>query len=79
MQQVARGPLEPGQPAAWPAASTTSSSSAPASLPKSFTDALEPWDLSALTTYDPRFLAGFRAEGYTDPGRRGLWRGARGS
>lgn len=37
------------------------------SLPKSFTDGLEPWDLSALTTYDPRFLAGFRAEGYTIP------------
>lgn len=35
------------------------------SLPKTFTDRLEPWDLSALTTYDPRFLAGFRAEGYT--------------
>jgi hypothetical protein len=37
------------------------------SLPKDFTDRLEPWDLSALTTYDPRFLAGFRAEGYTIP------------
>ena len=37
------------------------------SLPRSFTDNLEPWDLSALTTYDPRFLAGFRAEGYTIP------------
>ncbi len=37
------------------------------SLPKAFTDRLEPWDLSALTTYDPRFLAGFRAEGYTVP------------
>jgi len=37
------------------------------SLPKSFTDRLEPWDLSALTTYDPRFLAGFRAEGYSVP------------
>lgn len=37
------------------------------SLPKGFTDRLEPWDLSALTTYDPRFLAGFRAEGYTIP------------
>lgn len=37
------------------------------SLPKEFTDRLEPWDLSALTAYDPRFLAGFRAEGYTIP------------
>ena len=37
------------------------------SLPKRFTDALAPWDLSALSAYDPRFLAGFRAEGYTVP------------
>ena len=37
------------------------------SLPKHFTDDLAPWDLSALTVYDPRFLAGFRAEGYTVP------------
>ena len=35
------------------------------SLPKRFTDALEPWDLSALETYAPEYLAGFRAEGYT--------------
>jgi DNA-directed RNA polymerase subunit RPC12/RpoP len=35
------------------------------SLPKSYTDALEPWDLSALETYKPQYLAGFRAEGYT--------------
>ncbi|WP_435311571.1 TFIIB-type zinc finger domain-containing protein [Primorskyibacter sedentarius] len=34
------------------------------SLPKRFTDALEPWDLSELETYRPEFLAGFRAEGY---------------
>lgn len=34
------------------------------SLPKRFTDALAPWDLSALSAYDPRYLAGFRAEGY---------------
>ncbi|WP_232824902.1 TFIIB-type zinc finger domain-containing protein [Primorskyibacter marinus] len=34
------------------------------SLPKKFTDALEPWDLSELETYQPEFLAGFRAEGY---------------
>ncbi len=37
------------------------------SLPKSFTDALAPWDLSALTAFEPRFLAGFRAEGYSVP------------
>ena len=34
------------------------------SLPKRFTDALEPWDLSELEPYSPEFLAGFRAEGY---------------
>ncbi|MFQ6549546.1 TFIIB-type zinc finger domain-containing protein [Aestuariibius sp. 2305UL40-4] len=34
------------------------------SLPKRFTDALEPWDLSLLEPYRPEFLAGFRAEGY---------------
>ncbi|MCA0939186.1 primosomal protein N' (replication factor Y) - superfamily II helicase [Salipiger pacificus] len=34
------------------------------SLPKRFTDALEPWDLSRLEPYRPEFLAGFRAEGY---------------
>ena len=34
------------------------------SLPKRFTDALEPWDLSALEPYSPAFLAGLRAEGY---------------
>ncbi len=34
------------------------------SLPKTFTDALQPWDLSALMPYTPEFLAGFRAEGY---------------
>lgn len=37
------------------------------SLPKRFTDAIGPWDLSALSTYDPRYLAGFRAEGYGIP------------
>jgi hypothetical protein len=37
------------------------------SLPKRFTDALAPWDLSALSAYEPRFLAGFRAEGYGVP------------
>ena len=34
-------------------------------LPKRYTDALEPWDLSALEPYRPEFLAGFSAEGYT--------------
>lgn len=34
-------------------------------LPKRYTDAIAPWDLSALTSYDTRYLAGFRAEGYT--------------
>ncbi|MEM6618731.1 MAG: primosomal protein N' (replication factor Y) - superfamily II helicase [Pseudomonadota bacterium] len=36
-----------------------------ASLPKSYTDALAPWDLTALEPYQPEFLAGFRAEAYT--------------
>lgn len=35
------------------------------SLPKNYTDALEPWDLSALEPYQPQYLAGFRAEAYT--------------
>ncbi len=35
------------------------------SLPKKYTDALEPWDLSALEPYSPEYLAGFKAEGYT--------------
>ncbi len=34
------------------------------SLPRRFTDALEPWDLSSMEPYRPEFLAGFRAEGY---------------
>ncbi len=37
------------------------------SLPKKYTDALEPWDLSALEPYAPEFLAGFRAEAYAVP------------
>ncbi len=37
------------------------------SLPKRFTDALEPWDLSELEPYQPGYLAGFRAEAYTVP------------
>lgn len=34
------------------------------SLPRSYTEALEPWDLADLRSYTPDFLAGFRAEGY---------------
>ncbi|NRP24470.1 hypothetical protein XMM379_001151 [Aliiroseovarius sp. xm-m-379] len=34
-------------------------------LPKRYTDALAPWDLSRLTPYSPDYLAGFQAEGYT--------------
>ncbi|MEY8830516.1 primosomal protein N' (replication factor Y) - superfamily II helicase [Sedimentitalea sp. XS_ASV28] len=35
------------------------------SLPKRFTDALQPWDLAALAPYQPQYLAGFRAEAYS--------------
>jgi hypothetical protein len=35
------------------------------SLPKKFTDALEPWDLAAMEPYAPEYLAGFRAEAYS--------------
>lgn len=35
------------------------------SLPRDYSDGLEPWDLSALQPYAPDYLAGFRAEGYT--------------
>lgn len=38
---------------------------ASSSLPKRFTDALEPWDLAELTPYSPEYLAGFQAEGYS--------------
>ncbi len=44
------------------------------SLPKKYTDALAPWDLSALSAYEPKYLAGFRAEGYGVPGPRGRLR-----
>lgn len=37
------------------------------SLPKTYTDALAPWDLSAMEPYRPEYLAGFRAESYTVP------------
>lgn len=35
------------------------------SLPKTYTDNLEPWDLPSLVPYSPQYLAGFRAEGYS--------------
>lgn len=34
------------------------------SLPKRYTEALQPWDMTALEPYRPEYLAGFRAEGY---------------
>ena len=38
---------------------------ASSSLPKKYTDALAPWELSALEPYNAEYLAGFRAEGYS--------------
>lgn len=35
------------------------------SLPARLGNELTPWDLGALTSYTPEFLAGFQAEGYT--------------
>ena len=35
------------------------------SLPERLGDELTPWDLGALVPYNPEFLAGFQAEGYT--------------
>ncbi|NIZ15686.1 TFIIB-type zinc finger domain-containing protein, partial [Phaeobacter sp. HF9A] len=35
------------------------------SLPRRYTEGLEPWDLSQLAPYQPKYLAGFRAESYT--------------
>jgi len=35
------------------------------SLPRSHTDALQPWDLGALVPYRADYLSGFLAEGYT--------------
>ena len=34
-------------------------------LPKPLADKLEPWELRELSPYNPDFLAGFQAEGYT--------------
>ncbi|MFD1882913.1 zinc ribbon domain-containing protein [Paracoccus pacificus] len=35
------------------------------SLPRGYTDGLAPWDLSQLRSYNPEYIAGFLAEGYT--------------
>ena len=40
---------------------------ASSALPRRFTDALAPWDLSHLADYDPRYIAGFQSETYTVP------------
>lgn len=37
------------------------------SLPRSYIDALKPWDFTDLVPYTPDYLAGFTAEGYTVP------------
>ena len=37
------------------------------SLPERLGDELTPWDMAALVPYNPEFLAGFQAEGYTVP------------
>ena len=37
------------------------------SLPERLGNELTPWDLGALVPYNPEFLAGFQAEGYTVP------------
>lgn len=37
------------------------------SLPRNYTDGLQPWDLSTLEPWREDFLAGFTAEGYTVP------------
>ena len=47
------------------------------SLPKSHTDALEPWDLRALAPYRPDYLSGFAAEGYQVGLEDGFTAGAR--
>ena len=35
------------------------------SLPRRYVRALEPWHLDDLEPYDPKFISGFRSEGYT--------------
>ena len=42
------------------------------SLPKQFTDALQPWDVAELEPYPPEYLAGFRAEGDAVPLEEGF-------
>ena len=37
------------------------------SLPRDYTDALAPWDLAELQPYQPAYLAGYVAEGYSVP------------
>jgi hypothetical protein len=34
------------------------------SLPRKYTEALEPWDLHSLVPYEPSYLSGFRVESY---------------
>ncbi|OFY87388.1 MAG: hypothetical protein A3F72_04085 [Bacteroidetes bacterium RIFCSPLOWO2_12_FULL_35_15] len=34
------------------------------SLPESYTNALEPWDMGNITAYNDKFLSGFRSESY---------------
>jgi predicted RNA-binding Zn-ribbon protein involved in translation (DUF1610 family) len=42
------------------------------SLPPRLADGIGGWDFAALSAYEPRYLAGFRAEGYTVPAEEGL-------
>lgn len=42
------------------------------SLPRKYTEALEPWDLPALEPYNPEYIAGFRAEAYQVDLREGF-------
>nr|MBA2378823.1 primosomal protein N' (replication factor Y) - superfamily II helicase [Blastocatellia bacterium] len=37
------------------------------SLPRNYLDRLEPWDLNALSPYEPAFLSGHKAEAYRVP------------
>lgn len=40
---------------------------ASSALPRRMANALTPWDLSHLRSYNPQYLAGFQSEGYTIP------------
>lgn len=42
------------------------------SLPKSYTDALEPWNLDELVPYNDKYLSGFRSETYQVDVKTGL-------